>query len=1555
MEKEKSRGRTRRKQPSRITSFLVHEGRRWCAAALSLCLILNNMTGVAWAAEAASEDEVLFKLTSSSLYEALQEAVREENTVDENFLFAGKEKDVEAYEKLLLLDDDLYELKPKFEQKDEAKDKEVELRIFASLSWETDPEKEYQVVGDEKIIFFLSNTSEIEQTAVIQVDEQKTDTITVVPKSAVVIDGEGEAEILESETLDAGEAEETEEAAESEGQTGEENADFQDSEAGKKPGSSGTGGSGSGSGSGGGASGVTSETESKVQDESGSVENSGEPALDSEETEAEKEKAEDRQETDKETEAKEEKETQEDKTDNEKTDEGKTDDIKNDESEKTDEGKHETDKEESGKDESAKEESGKNEEDKTEEQDKGQSTPEASEKNDKEDLGSSDKADSTNDSGHVSDSSSDEDKGSSEKESSDKVSKEKGSSDKGSSDKVSEEKGSSDKESTDKEGSDKKNSDEGTEVSAGISRNRIRLVTDNLEEKTSDETFHADEASASDAEQEKHKDETKAEAGEAETASASDAEGEEIEGELYEAVVMNEESVIVFITTAKELKLNNPALRKASDSNAEHITPAFEKEIELENVIVQVRADENVLPEGVTLQVKELKEEGEHAEQYEEAKEALDSKGTAYDGMMALDISFLDRKGREIEPDGNVQVSIKVKKEALPEAADLESIAVQHLAEEEGEIFVEEVADCGDKTRGKVEVEAEEHVEAAFEVGSFSVFTVTWAWMGNEDKPQKISETAVKFSFNFYDENGQVIEEKRITVPEKFEIFKEETIKLEKYFENSVQGYNYQSAQYTLTPYYYQEWEGMYLPKPDEMGSYTDSPVDGMPVKEITISKLNVVSGATMFCYWVTMKNGINQEMGYPCGAGEWGDIKALDIRLDLYYTKANLGILNTIADDGLLTADRELEAGQKYVWYKWSQAQGEECPTIEDGKNKKKDPQYKVEKTPVTGNKWNIEQGGKALNVAFDRGANRYYLVAIEDDKGNELMSSRPFFVTYSDSLLNGSFETPKLTEIPNFHQWYQYPNDHEGLVWKSTTQEVEIVYKNSTQHFLDDQVPEGEQCAELNPESAGALYQDVLTIPGSTLHWSLWHRARGNTNTINPEDKMYVVIMPTAVVEEKLQSKSLDAMLQEIIKGEGDYPDSTRIWEKASQRSWKQHGDEYFVGEEQYLTRFFFVAGTVSSGSNTEGNLLDDVKFGTDIPPINENRGHLSITKMVAGLSSENMFGNIEGRYELKLKISAPAGVTWDDLGRDLKWKEDFNTHICSRELTLNRFTENNGAYWEVQRLSNLPAGNYTIEELEITPQAYENPAVSMIQTATQEAETGNSILQQGSNKIGIVEVRANEMAYVKITNAYADESAGFAIKKIFENGKSKLTNTDESPFSEIQFVLYSTNEGWQPYTDDSEPAITGSEITLDLDDSEENNDVIGVISFSSVPEGYYFLHEKKVPAGYQQADDRKIWVGEREGIFGVYLYDEGDNSYKNINTDQKGNVIEIENKEKSVAGTILPDTGGPGLAMFERYGWFLLMLALLMAGVEVRCYGVRKYRRTSVMQHEEIDDPL
>ncbi len=85
----------------------------------------------------------------------------------------------------------------------------------------------------------------------------------------------------------------------------------------------------------------------------------------------------------------------------------------------------------------------------------------------------------------------------------------------------------------------------------------------------------------------------------------------------------------------------------------------------------------------------------------------------------------------------------------------------------------------------------------------------------------------------------------------------------------------------------------------------------------------------------------------------------------------------------------------------------------------------------------------------------------------------------------------------------------------------------------------------------------------------------------------------------------------------------------------------------------------------------------------------------------------------------------------------------------------------------------------------------------------------------------------------------------------------------------------------------------------------------------------------------------------------------SYKVNNLDFDGGKISfiIDGNTSSVdvvcinkPGAVLPDTGGPGLLMMSRLGWMLLLLALLMAGMEIQFYGERRNRRAAAVQRED-----
>ena len=135
-------------------------------------------------------------------------------------------------------------------------------------------------------------------------------------------------------------------------------------------------------------------------------------------------------------------------------------------------------------------------------------------------------------------------------------------------------------------------------------------------------------------------------------------------------------------------------------------------------VTVRTSAAAGVLPEGAKLVVKQL---ADTDSQYQDAANTLDANQVAYDNFLALDVGF-EVNGQEVEPNGSVDVQFELGAGLLPEEADTESLAIQHLADS-GK--VETVADTGSATNGTVAVQ-EQKINAEFTVDSFSYFTITY-------------------------------------------------------------------------------------------------------------------------------------------------------------------------------------------------------------------------------------------------------------------------------------------------------------------------------------------------------------------------------------------------------------------------------------------------------------------------------------------------------------------------------------------------------------------------------------------------------------------------------------------------------------------------------------------------------------------------------------------------------------------------------------------------------------------------------------------------------------
>lgn len=162
--------------------------------------------------------------------------------------------------------------------------------------------------------------------------------------------------------------------------------------------------------------------------------------------------------------------------------------------------------------------------------------------------------------------------------------------------------------------------------------------------------------------------------------------------------------------------------------------------------------------------------------------------------------------------------------------------------------------------------------------------------------------------------------------------------------------------------------------------------------------------------------------------------------------------------------------------------------------------------------------------------------------------------------------------------------------------------------------------------------------------------------------------------------------------------------------------------------------------------------------------------------------------------------------------------------------------------------------------------------------------------------------------ITNSL--KTGEFYIRKLFE-GKS---DPDSSMYEAVTFRLYYADQNWNK-----------GDAVSDVVTVDEN----GIAQFSGLSAGKYWIAELETAPGYVICQDIKLEViAEDEGF--SYKVNEQD-----INSSDGKLIYQLTN----YPGAELPETGGPGIIMMERFGWMLLLLA--MAGAEIQLFN-RKRRK-------------
>ena len=151
----------------------------------------------------------------------------------------------------------------------------------------------------------------------------------------------------------------------------------------------------------------------------------------------------------------------------------------------------------------------------------------------------------------------------------------------------------------------------------------------------------------------------------------------------------NDRKALLKETRAADLVDSSVASARVLQYTLDDLSKSFWSAEITDRYEVNVFAEDNAFTESVKLELKELAkpeeaEDGSLAVNEdtlnEKQVEALKADGV-YENSQSLDIRFVNAAGEEVEPSSAVKVRIKVYKEALPEDADISTMAIRYLDE----------------------------------------------------------------------------------------------------------------------------------------------------------------------------------------------------------------------------------------------------------------------------------------------------------------------------------------------------------------------------------------------------------------------------------------------------------------------------------------------------------------------------------------------------------------------------------------------------------------------------------------------------------------------------------------------------------------------------------------------------------------------------------------------------------------------------------------------------------------------------------------------------------
>lgn len=895
-----------------------------------------------------------------------------------------------------------------------------------------------------------------------------------------------------------------------------------------------------------------------------------------------------------------------------------------------------------------------------------------------------------------------------------------------------------------------------------------------------------------------------------------------------------------------------------------------------DKVTVSVTAEEaGIIPEGAELKVLPItSEDTETKEQYQEVEKKIQEKVAEEEkevaGFLAYDITFVDKDGNEMEPNGKVKVSMNYKKAELPqevvekEATDAE-VTVLHLEEDEnGE--VKQVVDMGAEQKANVDTltttEGAKVQNVEVETESFSVFTITW-WYNH----------SVSVTFVDYDSGKEI----KLSNPKSYNI----SLGNDKIFDfskiKSTAGDDYKKY-YRIEDFYRNDytyhnaanvWDGY---KTNDRGT------------EVTALRY---------------KNG---QVQWRNTAGEW---KKRDTR-DKFYI-----VYKKTLNENAPLSNVETEDTSKYITMRMidynSAANGlDETLGGQYGENKGAVKQNLVENVLTNG--YPSTKEGRSLRNLFAGGkeVNHLFLSDIYKETGYYEYSS---FENYAYLEENGDFKVYKQIGTPREDNNASYFKRGNFLPYSKIENGKYAIYGNrydedgkelDTSHPRYDEAlylaGDGQSDAEkfyfgMYLEADFAQLKDGQVQNKNTKQWS------DMVYEFNGDDDLWVFIDDVLVldiggehdahsgkinfadgsVEVNIGTDIVETKIKDMFKAAGKFPDGTRWNDKDAERYFD--GDTFKDYSSHTMKMFYMERGAGASNLH--------MKFNLEVIP----KGQVQVRKELAETTDPVKYGDVEFGFELYVEEADAEGKGTGNFEKvtSLGKYEATKRTADAKEETLEM---KDGKFYlkpkETAYFNNIPVNlNYEVKEVDVHSDYFDKIEISgtEIKSEYDDGKTDKIIsLSSGKDTVG------NRPMVTFINSCSAKNLRTLQIEKKMEEAQ---TSTDDF---RILVELEGSDGELHPYQGNY--SVTGA-----------GNDSG---SMKQTTDGYITLKQNEVANIYNILSDTKFKVTEvdldknkyNDPLYQVSEDSSDPDSYQN---GQEGS-IQLEKNAKVIVTNRLINTPPP-----------------------------------------------